>query len=381
MKILVVSDLPAFVTGGAETQAARLIEAWLDAGHEVICLGRRMGASSAVLGSHSIPVRRIRSTSALGRWGRGVSYFVSLALLLLRYRRWADIVYTRFLGEAAVTASVLKAVKLLRVPLVATPASSSEGGDIQFIMSAPFSKPVIRLLDRQCNAINLIAPSMDAELRNAGFRGLNFTRIPNGVLVGDLTRGEAASPLRMISVGRLTRQKGIDVLLRSLTRVKLPQGALLWIIGDGPDLPSLRMLSDELGLSAIVKWLGQLRPDDVSCRLQDSHVFILPSRYEGLSNAGLEAMERGLPLIITECGGLDSYVSADMGWVVPVEDEAALARAIDDAMAVGHEALSSMGHAARSCVRRHFDIRTVSQQYLDLFETLQDGPSAKSTIH
>src|SRR5690606_7036866 len=88
------------------------------------------------------------------------------------------------------------------------------------------------------------------------------------------------------------------------------------------------------------------------------------------SNAGLEAMERGLPLIMTRCGGLDRYVDSDTGWVVPVEDEAALADALLQAMAAGSEGLARMGARARSCVEREFDIRVVGARYLDLFDRL-----------
>lgn len=108
MRILVLSDLPQFVTGGAERQAANLIEAWMDAGHEVTCFGRRMGCEPVRVGKHEVPVRRIGTVQRFGRLLRGVSYLISLAMLLLEHRRSIDLIYTRFLGEAAVTVSLLK---------------------------------------------------------------------------------------------------------------------------------------------------------------------------------------------------------------------------------------------------------------------------------
>src|SRR4249919_2670819 len=101
MRILVISDLPQFVTGGAEMQAARLIEAWAAMGHEVVCFGRRMGAREVTLGTHTIRTRRIRTLRQPGRPVRALTYFLSLAWLLLRWRGWPDVVYCRFLGDAA----------------------------------------------------------------------------------------------------------------------------------------------------------------------------------------------------------------------------------------------------------------------------------------
>ena len=371
MRILVVSDLPQFVTGGAEMQAARLIEAWLDSGHEVRCLGRRMGTGPVTIGRHQIDVRRIRTTSVLGRWGRAASYFISLAWLLLRHRRWADVIYTRFLGEAAVTAAALKAARLLPTPLIATPANTHGVGDASHLSSTPFTQRLVLLLDRHCDAINLIADDMVEELLGMGFSGRNFSRIPNGIALRASSSMRAPAPLRFLAVGRLAPQKGYDVLLRAVARLHGRLGdTRIRIIGDGPERERLRTLARDLQLDESVEWLGELRPDAIAQHLDTAHVFLLPSRYEGMSNAGLEAMERGLPLVMTQCGGLDRYVDASMGWVVPTEDEPALADALKQAFAAGPVHLAAMGAAARRCIELEFDMRKVGLRYLQLFDQL-----------
>jgi glycosyltransferase involved in cell wall biosynthesis len=374
MRILVVSDLPQFVTGGAEMQAARLIEAWLDAGHEVRCLGRRMGRGPVQLGRHALPVHRIHVSSLLGRWGRAVSYFLSLAWLLLHHRRWADVVYTRFLGEAAATAALLKAVGALRAPLVATPANTRGNGDTNLLRSLPFGRRLIRLLDRHCNAINLIADDMVDELRTAGFSGANFSRIPNGIPLGVMPMRAAAAMPNFVAVGRFTPQKGYDVLLQamSLVRDRLAPGQV-WVIGDGPERERLVALSNELQVADRIVWHGELPQSRVAQLLGQAHLFLLPSRYEGLSNAGLEAMERGLPLLLTQCGGLDRHIDASMGWVVPPEDVAALADALRKALATGPQGLLEMGGHARHYAERTFDMAVIAGRYLALFERLREG--------
>lgn len=371
MRIIVVSDLPAFVTGGAEMQAARLIEAWLDAGHEVRCFGRRMGPGPVRLGRHSLVVERIWTTSALGRWGRAASYFTSLAWLLLRHRRWADVIYTRFLGEAAATAALMKAAGLLRQPLVATPANTRGEGDTNLLRSLPFGRHWVRLLDRRCDAINLIAEDMVDELRDAGFSGANFSRIPNGIPIGAMSDRVEAPPPRFVAVGRLSPQKGYDVLLRALTRVRdRLQPGQVEIIGGGPERQRLQQMTTELQLTEQVVWRGELPQSAVAARLAESSVFLLPSRYEGMSNAGLEAMERGLPLILSRCGGLDRYITPEMGWVVPPGDEESLADALSAALSLDVEELSRMGNRARQCVVTTFDMGIIARCYVDLFHSL-----------
>lgn len=373
MRILVVSDLPQFVTGGAEMQAARLIEAWLDAGHEVTCLGRRMGRGPIALGRHQVAVHRIHTASLFGRWSRAATYSLSLAWLLLRHRQWTDVVYTRFLGEAAITAALLKQVQLIHAPLIATPASTKSGGDVSFLRSIPFSAWLIRLLDRQCDAINLIAYDMAGELTEAGFSGNNFRRIPNGIPVRKLQERPATSTASFLAVGRLVPVKGYDILLHALALIRniLVPGQIR-IVGDGPEREHLIALSQKLQLVNQIRWLGELPQDQVMYELERAQVFLLPSRYEGLSNAGLEAMERGLPLVLTRCGGLDLYVDERTGWVVPPGDAEALADALSQALAATPSTLTHMGARARAAIERNFDMTIVANRYITLFECLSN---------
>lgn len=371
MRILVISDLPQFVTGGAEEQAAHLIKGWLDAGHDVTCYGRRMGAGPVRIGQYDLPVRRIRTIQRFGRLMRAGSYFVSLCVLLLRYRGRFDVIYTRFLGEAALTISILKHLRWLRVVLIATPANTGGKGDANFLLSLPCANWFIRLLDLQCDAINLIAPAMADELRGIGFSGRNFTQIPNGVLVrSQLPRTEERCN-SLIAVGRIVPQKGYDALIESLSRIKerLVPG-LVRIAGDGPERRALELLADKRGVSNAIVWLGELEHDAVIAELGHARVFLLPSRYEGMSNAGLEGMERGLAMIITRCGGLDSYIQPDMGWVVEAGDIQALACALEVVLSSAPQELSSMGARNRDLILREFDIKAVAVRYLTLFQDL-----------
>jgi glycosyltransferase involved in cell wall biosynthesis len=369
LRILVVSDLPQFVTGGAEMQASRLIEAWLERGHEVICCGRRMRAGNVELGRHQIRTHRIYVFQHLGRPGRALSYFLSLSLLLLRYRTWPDVIYTRFLNEGAATAALLKQAGLLHCALVPTPANAGVNGDHAVLAALPFKRHLVRVLDRQCDAINLIAPAMSGELKTLGFSGANFQSIPNGIDIPPEVERSASTVLRLLFVGRLASQKGLDLLLDAISLSAVDQIELK-IVGDGPERQALVRQAASLNLSNRVVFLGEQQQEEVQSLLCASDVFVLPSRYEGLSNAGLEAMAQGLPMLLTRCGGLDTYLDASSGWVVPAGDSAALAQILPQIVATPRDALLRMGRNARALAQRHFSMPEIAGHYLTLFESL-----------
>jgi glycosyltransferase involved in cell wall biosynthesis len=354
-------------------QAMRLIEMWLEQGHEVISLGRRMGSATVTIAARHVETHRIRTLSKLGRLGRALSYAASLSLLLLKLRHRVDVVYMRFLGEGALTAALLKHYGLLNLPLVATPANTGNGGDLSFIKSIPMSGRLIRLLDKQCDAINLIAEDMAGELNAAGFSGANFTTIPNGIRVEPPATRSPSTMTRCVAVGRLSPQKGYDTLLEALARIRdqlSPQQFV--IVGDGPEKYRLRQLAEKLGVSHYLTWRGELTQAFVRDEMHLAHLYLLPSRYEGMSNAGLEAMERSLPVILTRCGGLDCHVNSEMGWVVPPEDADGLADALSTALHEGQDKLAERGLLCRKVVEDRFNIEITSRRYVELFRELQN---------
>ncbi|MFV0260110.1 MAG: glycosyltransferase family 4 protein [Acidimicrobiales bacterium] len=117
-----------------------------------------------------------------------------------------------------------------------------------------------------------------------------------------------ARPVIML-VGRLSAEKGVEVLLDALARLTAAGRDLeLRIVGDGPDRPGLEKRVSELGLGDRVDFLGELPPAEVSERLADADVFCLPSFAEGLPVAIMEAMARGVPVVATSIAGIPELV-------------------------------------------------------------------------
>jgi GalNAc-alpha-(1->4)-GalNAc-alpha-(1->3)-diNAcBac-PP-undecaprenol alpha-1,4-N-acetyl-D-galactosaminyltransferase len=134
----------------------------------------------------------------------------------------------------------------------------------------------------------------------------------------------------ILAVGRLTKQKGHDVLLAAFASIAHRYPAWrLEIVGEGDLGNNLRDESERLGLKGKLKWLGQVK--DISSYYARSDIFVLPSRYEGCPNALLEAMSHELPVIVTDAstGPLEIVENEVCGLVVPSENPEALANAME----------------------------------------------------
>jgi len=130
-----------------------------------------------------------------------------------------------------------------------------------------------------------------------------------------------AGRVNLVSVGRLNRQKGYDLLLRAMgaAGAQAP-GLRLYLVGDGPEKASLEGLSQELGLKGTVFFVGH--QDNPYPFMAHADLFVSSSRYEGSPNAVLESLACGTPVLAFDCpGGTREIIAEDRnGWLVPAED-------------------------------------------------------------
>ncbi|MEO7101910.1 MAG: glycosyltransferase family 4 protein [Gemmatimonadaceae bacterium] len=120
--------------------------------------------------------------------------------------------------------------------------------------------------------------------------------IPNPVLPAPIPASRPAPDVDVVAMGRFTREKGFDLLLKALQAVSLARGATtLRVWGDGPEKSALMLLAHELGIANQVEFPGNTTTPTTA--LQSGKVFVLPSRYEGFPNVLGEAMAVGLPSI------------------------------------------------------------------------------------
>jgi glycosyltransferase involved in cell wall biosynthesis len=144
---------------------------------------------------------------------------------------------------------------------------------------------------------------------------------------GRMSRAPGA-PVRLGGVGRLVHQKGFDVLLDALPAVLAHHDVELRIAGQGEERAALERRA--VGLP--VRFVGLLEtPAAVAAFLRDLDLFVMPSRYEGLPNAVLEALACGLDVVATDAPGMRTALGDGVS-LVPPDDPVALANAITDAL-------------------------------------------------
>ncbi len=175
----------------------------------------------------------------------------------------------------------------------------------------------------------------------------------------------------VLFVGRLVPYKGANVLLEAAKGID----ADLMLVGDGPERSALERQTAALGLTDRVKFLGNVRNDEL-CRLYDAcDLFVLPSitRQEAFGLVQIEAMARGKPVISTELGTGVSWVNqhGETGLVVPPGDVAALRAAIQELLAdpAKRAALGAAGaRRARSVFHVDRMIDSTLQLYAEVLE-------------
>lgn len=204
--------------------------------------------------------------------------------------------------------------------------------------------------------------------------------IPNGI---DLPRFDAAQRAPLASpipdlVGRVViahvanmvhpvkAQEDLFAAVRVL-KARQPQ-VLVLLVGDGPRRAMLERLASRMGIAGHVRFLG--RRSDVPAVLARSHIGVLCSLAEGLSNAIIEGMAAHLPMVVTDAGGNPELIADDVrGIVVPVRAPLALAAGLDT-LAASPELRERMGAAGRAHVERELTIEALLRRHAALYRAV-----------
>ncbi len=194
---------------------------------------------------------------------------------------------------------------------------------------------------------------------------------PTAALPEDVASVLSAVPHPRVGViGRLSPEKGVDVLLAALAegRAQLPRVHVV-IAGDGPERRRLVAQASALGLGDRVHFLGPVYP--ATALYPELDLVVLPSRSEGLPNVLLEALEADRPVVATDVGAVSEVlVDPAAGVVVPPENPTLLASAIARALAEP----PGQGSAARRAAAARFSLDQRVEAHLALYrELVPDG--------
>ncbi len=306
---------------GGEVQVVLLIDGLAARGHHnlLLCPPRSGAAAEAArrgIAVGAVPMRNDLDLAAVWRlWRRLIGAEVDLVHLHTGRAAW--------LGGCAAWLAGLPAVVTRRMDRPLAPSWRTR------LVYARFSRRTVA-----------ISPGVAERLVAGGVPRARIALIASAVDPARLLPVRARAAVRaaqgaapdvpvLLAMSALVRRKGIDVLLVAAAALGA-RGvrAQLWIAGDGPERGALAAQVRQLGLAEQVRFLG--RRDDVGDLLAACDIFVLPSRREGLGVAALEAMAAGRPVVASAVGGLrDAVVDGRTGVLVPPEDPAALAAALE----------------------------------------------------
>jgi glycosyltransferase involved in cell wall biosynthesis len=138
-----------------------------------------------------------------------------------------------------------------------------------------------------------------------------------------------ASCFTFVNVALLEPKKGHAVLLRAFALAfQGDRTVRLRIVGYGSQQNPLVLLAASLGIEKQVDFLGSQSREGVQQAVSAANAFVLSSLIETFGVAVVEALALGKPVVVTECGGPESFVQPDDGWIVPAGDVEALASAL-----------------------------------------------------
>lgn len=168
----------------------------------------------------------------------------------------------------------------------------------------------------------------------------------------------------VVSVGALSQEKGPDVLVEAMAR--LPEWRVVFA-GTGPMRAQLEAQASSIGVAAA--FVGAT--DDPAGVLAAADVVVLPSRTEGLPGVAIEAGLMGLPVVATDVGGTSEIVvDGETGTLVPSEDPAALADAVERTLPVAR----TLGAAARRRCLERFELHVVVDQWEAMLDEIAGEP-------
>jgi glycosyltransferase involved in cell wall biosynthesis len=368
------------VLGGAEIQAFRLSQKLIKKGLSVDVVTRHQRGLKFSETIEGVRIHRIPCFGGLIL--NSLTYTLFGLLWILYHRKKVDILHCHQ-ALSPTTIGVL-AKQLIKKRVLVKLTATDLYGDVYQISILPCKNLRKRLLGKVDYFI-IMNQIMQRQLELIGIRDLQTKTIFNGVDIGffhpvnterkNLLRKELMLPEDskiVIFTGRLETQKDLSTLIKAWDVFKINNkerdNSLLLIVGDGSQKREIESLIKRSKFKHSIKILGYR--SNIRDYLQASDCFVLPSVDEGISNALLEAMACGLPVVATKVGANPEIIdNSDSGILVESRDSESLGKAIS--FILSNEQLGRyMGRSARERVESKYSLDKTVEDYLELYYKL-----------
>ena len=373
---------PTRQAGGIATYTEKTSRALAGAGHEVHVFSEAHPLADRDDIRHGVSVHRLADPGVRPREARAVRRALDVANALRRHGRFDLVQACEWEGEAAFYSSFPLAPLVTRL---ATPRylvdrlNRTRGWDRR-------RAAIVRMMERWQTRHSAAVFSPSAALAEVVARdwGLDRARIkvvPTGIDLplaadGPLPDGVGVDPY-VLYFGRLETRKGLKTLMDAMPEV-LSRNPGLDAVFAGDDLGTGQETFAEYGrrrcgdLAPRLRFLPRLPQSALFPLIQAARLVVLPSRWESLANACLEAMALGRAVVATRGSGFaETIEDGETGWLVPPDDAAALARAVNGALA-DPDRLAAVGAAAG--LRAHdFSLECMVDRLVDTYQEVVEA--------
>jgi glycosyltransferase involved in cell wall biosynthesis len=218
---------------------------------------------------------------------------------------------------------------------------------------------------KKASHIIVVHTRLKNDLTNLSIDPNKISVIPTGVDVDLFKNGKTNPESSVIFVGSLTKRKGINYLLEAVSKI---DNIKLIIVGDGPEMGSLRLLANSLAISERVTFAGSVAPHGLPRYYSYASIFVLPSLREALPLSLLEAMSCGLPIIATNISGMSEVIKDGYnGFLVEPANVEQLKEKIKF-LAENPELCREIGKNARKTVEEKYSWDVVAKKTLKVYE-------------
>lgn len=359
MKIVMI--ITGLGMGGAETQVCNLANAMAELDHDVTIIS--LAAIQEVQPGKKVKVYTLDM-------GKTISGFIKA---YLQCRKIIKAIKPDVVHSHMVHANIFARLLRLTLPiprLICTAHSTNEGGKARML--------AYRLTDRLADiSTNVSQKAAEIFIRSKAARRDGMIAVYNGI---DTDRFAFSSDARLrlrnqlhiaedtqllITIGRLTPAKDYPNLLNAFARIDPIHNAKLAIVGEGPLKSELQTLSQQLGISERVYWLGMQK--NVAEWLSAGDVFVLSSEWEGFGLVVAEAMACGRVVVATDAGGI-SEVMGSSEFLVPIKDPARLQEKINAALNLSADEKANIAVSNRKQVVDRFSLPVITQRWLAIYK-------------
>ena len=358
--------------GGTQKQALRLANELQSLGVSVFLLTKRKSRRPArdrrEEWSDGVQIVRLPVTGLLPAW----SFLFSLLIWACINRRSFQIIHAHNAAMGVISAIV--AALTGKKVIVKIPSLKY----VQYLTGRNVSGRLRRwILTRKTDRFIAVSTEMRRALLHAGIAREKLALIANGIELTSHCNTTEGAPRQQIAgeshrpvvlfVGRLVKEKGLERLLTVWASLPGHEQMTLMIVGDGPLKEGLECQTKNLRLLASVRFLGHQA--EVAQFYSVADVFVLPSITEGMSNALLEAMAAGLPVVASNVGGnKDVITHQQSGFLVDWDDTRLCARVLMT-LCSDRELRQRIGNSARRQIRA-FAIGDIAERYHGLYRAV-----------